>query len=400
MHPIDLPDQPFNLVCRISTPSNRTDGPKRIDPAYPTILLCHPVWMDSFFFYPQFDDSLLYERYNLIAFDLPGHGFTYLKKPAEAKYTLESAVEAIYLGLIALDVKLIHVVGSGTGSAQAMRLASLHPGLIESMTLIMPSSPDEPTFVKTVFDEWMLSVRKAIFDDDVQSLYLLVENVFDFCTGREGDPAMREMKQEARRLVESKLSSGQLGMGLPIFENLLRARGTMFTMEEAQNIDFPVLIIQDQRAGNESFERMIDIINDTRHRHGEPHGADRVILDGDLIPRWVTLTNPDVLNALISAFVQSKFASLPSLPTIPLTPSITRRPSTPREHSGCHIISPRPRLPPGRKSFRDMMDELEIQKRRQMEKGGVNVEVEIMISVDEVGESDDVLSRDSALFQP
>ncbi|WWD18100.1 hypothetical protein CI109_102548 [Kwoniella shandongensis] len=381
MHTIHLPDQAYDLVCRISTPSNRGDGPKKVDPKYPTILLCHPLSMDSFIFYPQYDDPMMYKHFNLVAFDQPGHGFSYLKRPIEGEFTLDNAVEAIYLGLTALDIKRVNVVSTGTASGQAMHLISTHPELVESLTMVMPSAPRDMGFISDAFDEWMEHLRAAVLGDDLEALRLLSTSAFDFATEREGDPAMRELKEENLQLFNSKQAIGQMNLALPTFDCWVKTRGQLLSEAEARKVVVPVLIIHDKEEGTEAFGQMVGTINDACLASGRPIAATRLFLDN--IARWATLSSPDRLNPILCQFIKTKSPPLISSsidPTAPLSPTLTRRPSTPRDKSGFHIVRPRPELAPKRKSLGDVMEGL----REKGETGGVVVEVEIMVKVDEV----------------
>jgi hypothetical protein len=46
--PLHRDGRMVTLNARLCTPAG-TENPTAIDPAYPTILFCHPIWLDSFF---------------------------------------------------------------------------------------------------------------------------------------------------------------------------------------------------------------------------------------------------------------------------------------------------------------------------------------------------------------
>lgn len=47
MFTVKIPNQPYSLAYRLSTPESK--AAETIDPTYPTVLFCHPPWVDSFF---------------------------------------------------------------------------------------------------------------------------------------------------------------------------------------------------------------------------------------------------------------------------------------------------------------------------------------------------------------
>ncbi|WVQ85495.1 hypothetical protein IAT38_007660 [Cryptococcus sp. DSM 104549] len=380
MYTITLPDSPFSLSYRLSTPADRTAV--TIDPAFPTVLFVHPPWVDSFVFYPQYDDPALYSNYNLLSIDLPGHGSSHVHSPLQEPYTWKSAAETLYQAIGALQTGPVHVVGSGVGCLGAMHLAIAHPEVAESLTLVGPSLKTEPELVTVAFEEWLTMFADAAADKDVEALEFLNAHVFEFCTGMGADPALRDLREEYGQLVDARLLSGELERVAPIYISLLKTRNDVPSVEEMGKVTCPVLIVEatEEKLAPESdlYAQMVERVNETCFNSGKPPGAARHMLEGAPASRWITLTHPDPVNSLITEFLKTKSpASLPPSPNTPLTPCVARRPSTPRDVTGFTILPP-PKLEPGRKTLGEMMDELE-----RNGKAGVNVEVEVLVQVDE-----------------
>ncbi|OXB38539.1 hypothetical protein LQV05_002642 [Cryptococcus neoformans] len=381
MFTVKIPSQPYSLAYRLSTPASKVA--ETIDPTYPTVLFCHPPWVDSFFFYPQFDDPELHWKYNLLAIDMPGHGSSHVDSPLTKEYSWQNAADGFFEALEALTIGPVHLVGSAAGGLIALRLVLSHPEITESLTLVAPPLQDEPEFVERAFDEWLKEIEKTIADRDIESLESLNTYVFDFCTGQVGDPALREMMNEYGHMVQAKMASGELESALPICNTLLRFRNVLPSMREMEGINCPVLIIEPinepQRAAqSDLYTNVVDRLNDAAFRSGKPVNAAKHLLEGAVTGRWITLTNPDPVNIILANFLRTKSpASLPSSPNPLLTTYVARRPSTPRDIAGFTILPP-PKVAPGRKTLGEMMDDLE-----RKGQAGVNIEVEVLVHVDE-----------------
>ncbi|ODN99452.1 hypothetical protein L198_03296 [Cryptococcus wingfieldii CBS 7118] len=137
----NITSAPGRLAYRLSTPRNRVAT--GIDPAFSSVLFCHPPWLDHYFFCPQLDDPIFYNEYNLVAIDMPGHGMSLLKELAGLYYEV----------LQALKIEKIHLVGGDMGSLAHMRLALAHPEIVESLTMVGPPTPVETDLVMMGFTD-------------------------------------------------------------------------------------------------------------------------------------------------------------------------------------------------------------------------------------------------------
>lgn len=97
----------------------------------PPVLFIHAVGLDLTWWDHQF--AALGSEFDLVAFDLPGHGSS---DRLEGAPTFE-ALASIAAGLISsLDAGSVHVVGISVGGMIAQTLALARPDLVRSLTLV------------------------------------------------------------------------------------------------------------------------------------------------------------------------------------------------------------------------------------------------------------------------
>jgi len=96
-----------------------------------TVVLIHAVGYDLTYWDRQIE--ALRDRYNVVAFDLPGHGMS----PGEPQdWTFGKAAELVANLIERVDTKPIHLVGISFGGTIAQATALARPSLIRSLTLI------------------------------------------------------------------------------------------------------------------------------------------------------------------------------------------------------------------------------------------------------------------------
>jgi len=96
-----------------------------------TVLLIHPVGLDLTYWGDQIE--ALRARYDVIAFDLPGHG----RSPGRPEDVTFAGFASATASLIEQHAAApVHVVGISVGGMIAQTLALSHPALVRSLTLI------------------------------------------------------------------------------------------------------------------------------------------------------------------------------------------------------------------------------------------------------------------------
>ncbi|KAI0786446.1 alpha/beta-hydrolase [Abortiporus biennis] len=103
------------------------------NPERPTIVMLHPLHLDSSWMYPQFDDPRLNNRYNLIAFDTRLTGKSRSKLTGKCDLWVHAAdlAHAFYH----LQLPPAHIFACDVYGQVALRFASLFPDLCLSLTL-------------------------------------------------------------------------------------------------------------------------------------------------------------------------------------------------------------------------------------------------------------------------
>lgn len=111
-------------------------GPKGESP----VLLIHPVGLDLTYWGSQID--VLCEHYDVVAFDLPGHG----RSPGTPKdWSIPQAVTFVQQMVESTGSPAAHIVGLSVGGIIAQAFAVAQPERVRSLTLIATA----PTFSET-----------------------------------------------------------------------------------------------------------------------------------------------------------------------------------------------------------------------------------------------------------
>ncbi|EEB90006.1 hypothetical protein MPER_11845 [Moniliophthora perniciosa FA553] len=138
----------------ISTPTNASA--KSIDKNLPTVLFIPAVYLQRDVFHLQFGDHKL-RRFNLVTFDLRGHGETTGDKMPPNYGQTESAEDVVKL-MEALKLPACHMVGMSLGSIIALQIAIAYPDKVASLFLISPLILEEPEYVTAarveIYDYW------------------------------------------------------------------------------------------------------------------------------------------------------------------------------------------------------------------------------------------------------
>ena len=105
-----------------------------------TVVLIHAVGHDLTYWDRQIE--ALSDSYNVVAFDLPGHGRS---APSSSGWSFDYAANVVAALIIELSASPVHLIGISFGGMIAQVIAITQPDLIRSLTLIgtAPSFPKE-----------------------------------------------------------------------------------------------------------------------------------------------------------------------------------------------------------------------------------------------------------------
>ncbi|KAH8102213.1 alpha/beta-hydrolase [Cristinia sonorae] len=134
------------------------------DPAKPTIVMMHPLHVDSTWLYPQLDDPRLGSKYNVVVFDTRVTGPS--TQRFSGKYDLNVAAADIAHAFYHLRLPAAHIFASEVWTLVALRLAAIFPELCLSLTLCNVPSQVELKGTIDVFEEM---TRLWCFAADLES---------------------------------------------------------------------------------------------------------------------------------------------------------------------------------------------------------------------------------------
>ncbi|TRM60329.1 Alpha/Beta hydrolase protein [Schizophyllum amplum] len=144
---------PASFSYSISTPSNPSAD--AIDPALPTILCIHGVYIAQQIFESQFNDPRL-RQFNLVAIDRLAHGET--KGNVTADYHPQETAEDLAHVMDALNITSFHILALGVGTIIGAELAIAYPQRVKSLTSVSPAPFAEPEDVnqgrQQLLDYW------------------------------------------------------------------------------------------------------------------------------------------------------------------------------------------------------------------------------------------------------
>ncbi|KAF9008828.1 Alpha/Beta hydrolase protein [Cyathus striatus] len=155
-------DDYASIYYTTSAPHSNVGG---FDPEKPTVIILHPLFLDSTWLDHQFGDPRLYLNCNMIAFDMRTSGRSTCRPSGKH----DSWVEAADLALCHQHLQLppCHILAlEGTSINCALRFAVLFPEMCLSLTLVNVPAPTELKWVFTALDELL---QTWSFCDDLES---------------------------------------------------------------------------------------------------------------------------------------------------------------------------------------------------------------------------------------
>ncbi|GLB33430.1 putative alpha beta-hydrolase [Lyophyllum shimeji] len=169
-------DDYASIFYTTNTPHGNVGG---FDPRKPSIIILHPLFLDSTWLHLQFGDPRLTSNYNLIAFDMRVAG----KSVARLSAHHDSWVDAADLAFChqALHLPPCHILAlDGISVNCALRFAVLFPEMCLSLTLCNVPAPTELKWVVTAYDELMHNWCSA---EDLEAYEHVAKEAVTFVVG-------------------------------------------------------------------------------------------------------------------------------------------------------------------------------------------------------------------------
>jgi pimeloyl-ACP methyl ester carboxylesterase len=185
-----------------------------------------------------------------IAIDLPGFGRT--EPPRHFDYSMPAHADAVARFVRGLDAGPVHLFGNSMGGAISMLLASRHPELVRTLTLISPAMPDLRPYLSRMSDPRLAvaylpvigpPVRRSMAREDVDRRVMRLLSLCFAEPDRIPESRRREAAEEfeeRERLVWSNPALARSTVGL--FRTWLAPRSRSL-WRIAPTISAPTLVV-------------------------------------------------------------------------------------------------------------------------------------------------------------
>ncbi|EMD40993.1 hypothetical protein CERSUDRAFT_44789 [Gelatoporia subvermispora B] len=157
------------------------------DPSKPTIVMLHPLCLDSTWLHPQLDDPRLNSGFNIIAFDTRSTGRSYFRP--SGRYDLWVNMGDLAQAFHRLHLPPAHIFACELYAYTALRFAILFPELCLSLTLCnLPTQ----TELRSVFDAFEELTQMWAYAEDLESFEYSCKELLELCTGTDAHPDLQD----------------------------------------------------------------------------------------------------------------------------------------------------------------------------------------------------------------
>ncbi|KIO03144.1 hypothetical protein M404DRAFT_27427 [Pisolithus tinctorius Marx 270] len=209
------------------------------DPSKPTIIMLHPLFLDSTWLQRHFDDPRLSLQYNIIAFDQRTMGRSRCR-PSELHDCYVDAAD-LALAMQALFLPACHFLAFECIAVNAvLRLTALWPELVLSLTLCNVPPPTELKWVFNAYDELL---QLWCYAADLDAFEHAASEVVTFMTGETSNTDL----QDALIAYWEAWTPPTKRLRIVELVNIMMNR-TPLTQKELACIRCPVLIIQNEQS--------------------------------------------------------------------------------------------------------------------------------------------------------
>ncbi|TFY78101.1 hypothetical protein EWM64_g5912 [Hericium alpestre] len=153
-------------------------------PEKPTVIMFHPIFLDSTWLDAQFDDPRINNRFNIIAFDARCAGKTVSRPNGRHDHWTDCADLA--QAILALWLPPAHLWASESfGTNTALRLAMLFPEMVLSITMLTVPSPTELKAYFAPFDDIL---NRWVYAEDLDTIEHTLNEIVTFLLGTNVHP--------------------------------------------------------------------------------------------------------------------------------------------------------------------------------------------------------------------
>ncbi|KAL1937580.1 hypothetical protein VTO73DRAFT_13075 [Trametes versicolor] len=213
------------------------------DPAKPTLIMLHPLFLDSSWMHPQLDDPRLNANFNIIVFDLRTSGKS-LYRPS-GRYDLWVTAADLAHCFYHLRLPPAHIFAPELFSFSALRFAALFPELCLSLTLCNVTPQTE---LKSIFEAFEELCHLWCYAEDLESFETACRELLN-CYAMDTHP---DLIDELVAFWEVHYPPFRRTFALTNV-NLVLNR-TPMSPEQLASVRCPVLIIQAERSPTHPME--------------------------------------------------------------------------------------------------------------------------------------------------
>lgn len=261
------------------------------DPAKPTIVILHPVFLDSTWLDLQLGDSRFNKNYNLIAFDMRSCGKSYCRPSGRHDSWIEAADLAFCFQKLQLPPSHLLCL-EGTSIYCALRFAILFSEFCLSLTLVNVPAPVELKWIYKNIDEL---IHAACFADDLERFEQAAFECIEFLFGPDSDPDLMDELLSFWETTHPPSKRHRTAESTSVYLNR-----TPLTPEACALITQPVLIIQGEKnelCQMKYAERLVTQLT------GVPDGAILYDIKGGTSMVSVVLGHASILNNVFHKFL-------------------------------------------------------------------------------------------------
>ncbi|KAJ6460534.1 Alpha/Beta hydrolase protein [Mycena sanguinolenta] len=296
----------FNYV--ISTPT-QTSAPC-IDPALPTVLFLHPVYLGKIIYHLQFADRNL-RRFNLVALDLRCHAQTIGK--AGKAYGREVAARDVALFMASLQIPQYHLFGMSMGGCIALQTGILFPSCVLSMFVVSSLPLTEPPDVgegrQEIYDYWAEGARRGETVEAGSMMADALEGCLQLSVNSQPTPIFNTILRASAPFMASQWGVNSLDDFHSVSVDFFTQREA-YTVEAMRNITCPVRLVH---CGADIAYDLSTTNEVAAHLRTAGVSVDVVQIPG--APHFGATTHPKEINAEFHEFLLSVYPKPPPIPS-------------------------------------------------------------------------------------
>ncbi|KAF5322175.1 hypothetical protein D9619_001071 [Psilocybe cf. subviscida] len=234
---VDLSSQ-IDYASIYYTTNTYTANVSGFDPDKATIVVLHPIFLDSTWLELQLGDERLYRNYNLIAFDMRCAGQSHCRPSASHDNWVNAADLAQCF--MKLHLPASHILAlEGTSVYTALSFAILFPEYVNTLTLANVPAPIEQPWIYANMQEL---VHAACFATDLETCERTAFECVEFIFGPATDPELRDDVIVYWEKQHAPAHRVRVAETMSVYLNR-----TGLTPEMLSRITKPVLIVQGEK---------------------------------------------------------------------------------------------------------------------------------------------------------